>query len=147
LPAWSERFTPIFLESQYIFLGFKVVESFRTGSGFLLLLAFKVGHKMNGNFEIEIMAKSEYGDTFDYLHPLSNGVYNSVLWEEGETLKDEINVRVKRNVKPGHYKLHFGIKNIDTGEYIRTSEGENHILFSDIYVLPELISNLEVFSL
>lgn len=142
LPSWCDKFSAIPLESNYTFLGFKSVESFRTGSGFLLHLAFKVGHKISGNFEIEIVGQSEYGDTFEYLHPLSNGVYNSVLWEEGEVLKDEVNVRVKRNVKPGYYKLHFGIKNIDTGEYIKTLKGETHILFSDIYVLPELISNL-----
>ncbi|MFW5442768.1 MAG: CapA family protein [Methylococcaceae bacterium] len=142
-PEWCNRFLPIEMENGYTFLGFHTVESFRAGSGFLLFVAFRVGRlQASENYEIEIVGESDYGSTFKYLHPLSNGVYNSLFWQQDEILKDEVNVRVNRRVDPGRYKLYFGIKNVDTEQYIKTLGGDDHLLFSDIYILPELISNL-----
>ncbi|WP_321312703.1 CapA family protein [Halarcobacter sp.] len=130
------------LEHGYKILDYQAVESFRTGSGFLSKLTFQVGEKSFSNIEVNIVGKSKYGQTFSEIHPISNGVYNSIHWKKDDIVVDEVCLRINRRVQPGIYKLYCALIDTQTNDYIKTIDGKDFVELSEIYILPELVSNL-----
>lgn len=138
---YHRDFDPILLDDGYEILSYQAVECFRTGSGFLSKLIFKVGESRNQDIEIHIRGESTYGKTFDEYHPVSNGVYNALFWQKNEIVTDQVCVRVNKRVEPGKYRLYCGFVDRHSNEYIQTKDGKNLAEVSQIYVLPELVSN------
>ncbi|WP_320035225.1 CapA family protein [Halarcobacter sp.] len=130
------------LEYGYKILDYQAVESFRTGSGFLSKLTFQVGEKSFSNIEVNIVGKSKYGQSFSEIHPISNGAFNSIHWKKDDIVVDEVCLRINRRVQPGVYQLYCALIDTKTNEYIKTVDGKEFVELSEIYILPELVSNL-----
>ncbi len=142
----SANVTTNFINAQlkygYKILDYQSVESFRTGSGFLSKLTFQVGEKSFSNIEVKIVGKSKYSQTFSEIHPISNGVFNSVHWKKDDIVVDEVCLRINRRVQPGVYQLYCALIDTQTNKYIKTIDGKDFVELSEIYILPELVSSL-----
>lgn len=140
-PPPPNDFQPIDFQNGLTLLGYQGVESFRTGSGYLAKLAFKVEHPINSNLEIEIHGISNYGSSFKERHPVSHGIHNSRYWVPGQVVVDETFVRVPRRVQPGLYEVSVGFYDTESGQLVPTMSKNNVAQVAKTYVLPEFISN------
>ncbi|MBF0439575.1 MAG: CapA family protein [Magnetococcales bacterium] len=96
------------------FLGARYAEAVFTGRGFLAELFFQVEGPLTSRWEGIIVGKLQNGeDTFEYIHPIGEGLYPCQEWKAGEIIMDRTIVRPINGLSSGVYDLYWGLVNRD----------------------------------
>lgn len=153
LPIWAEKNQlNVIFDNKFKLIATKIPEVFLQGTSFLIENLIETYESLSTDrWEVYIVGKHiDLLDSFEELHPISNGIHNPIHWRKGEFVLDCSVVRVKSNLIPGIYKIYFGFYNVNKKFYLSTnSDNENKYLsyVGNINVVlsgvPNLVSGID----
>jgi poly-gamma-glutamate capsule biosynthesis protein CapA/YwtB (metallophosphatase superfamily) len=118
-PDWARAQDPIRLTRGVEFLGARVPESVRGGSGFAAAVALRAGGPLGSGWQGMIRGvRRGGGDEFHWAHPVADGSWPPADWRPGETGLDLTLVRPPR-ITGGTYDLYWRLEHAATGEVLR----------------------------
>lgn len=136
-PSQCRNFKPVSFQNGSVLYGAVVAKNVRVGSGFLIRVGLRNVRPLQGRYEVHVRGVCQlYGSIFDAYHPFANGLYGPEVWQEGENVIDETFIRPPRKIKPGLYKLFWGLKEVDARRYVPFADG------SDLAAIAEQVAIL-----
>ena len=110
VPDWVKTGKPIRLSHGVEFLGARLPEAVRDGSGFAADIFLRVGGPLHGGWYGVIKGVRRDGrDRFVWPHPIANGGWTPEIWRKGEIGDDVVLVRPPL-VKGGTYRLFWRLE-------------------------------------
>lgn len=109
---------PIVLNNGLSFIGANCPDLVKPGFGFVLQLYFKTETTIAGHWELMVIGrfKSDPVSSFEFAHPITEGVYPIALWQPDAVVCDEFIVRPPPALTKGEYQIFWKIYNRDTLE-------------------------------
>lgn len=109
-PAWVVARAPVRLAQDIEFLGAKVPQVVRIGSGFTAEVALRIGGPLEPGWQGMIKGVRRNGkDGFSWPHPIADGNWLPERWQKGETGLDLTLVRPPE-LKGGTYDLYWRLE-------------------------------------
>ncbi|MFO7611947.1 MAG: CapA family protein, partial [Clostridia bacterium] len=136
--TWQKDFKPVPSREGFILCDAFTPRAFHTSSGFMIRVALQNVHPLNGRYEVHLRGECKiYKSVFEEYHPFANGLYGPEVWEKGENVIDETCVRPRSKVKPGAYRLFWGLKEMDSGKYVQFANSGDFAQITDqIFAMP-----------
>ncbi len=119
---------PVMLGSSLTLKSILLPKEVRPGRGITVRIEWLVNQPMPGHIDGYILGRNDIDDiVFEYMHPLTEGVYPHSMWLVNDLICHETVVRPPKDLKCGQYKLYFLLKNRRTKKYLFMSDGNGMV--------------------
>jgi hypothetical protein len=131
------------LAGQVKLLGYNIESGFRPGDGIHLTLFWKALRKMEKDYTVFAHLVDEGGNIWGQKdNPPVDGFYPTTQWEEGEIVRDQYDLIISPEARPGDYWLEVGMYLAETGERLAIVDRNGNVvgdkvLLKEVKVLGE----------
>ena len=117
------------LAGQVKLLGHNIESGFRPGDGIHLTLFWNALRKMEKDYTVFAHLVDEGGNIWGQKdNPPVDGFYPTTQWEEGETVRDQYDLIISPDARPGDYRLEVGMYLAETGERLAIVDRNGNVV-------------------
>jgi len=117
------------LGGQVKLLGYNIESGFRPGDGIHLTLFWNTLRKVEKNYTVFVHLIDEGGNMRGQKdNPPVDGFYPTTQWEKGEIVRDQYDLIISPDARPGDYRLEVGMYLAETGERLAIVDRNGNVV-------------------
>ena len=110
-------------------LGYNIESGFRPGDGIHLTLFWQCLEEMDQDYTVFTHLVDGEGNIWGQKdNPPVDGFYPTSQWEEGETVRDQYDLIISPDARPGDYRLEVGMYLAETGERLAIVDRNGNVV-------------------